>query len=386
VLTTAYNGVPVSNITSGSGLTESVRVNSGVGANLTANTNGALTIDGYALSAGNRVLVYNQSNAIQNGVYDVTDAGNVSAPWILTRSSDADLYIPDTSIGLDQGSYFYVKFGDTGAGESYVKTEPAGPFIFGVANIVFTQFGASQVYSANTQAGLVLNGTVFSAKVDNETTAFDGGGNISVKVSANLTTPNIGDATGNSLTLGGNGLLSATTVSATGNISGANIDATAGITAGTTIVATGNIAGANIDATAGITAGTTIVATGNITGGNLITTGTADLGNIRITGNDITNFASNIITINSAGSDIDVRISGDTEANLLVVDAGTDTVLVGTGTPTVGASLKIGTTDSLMLPVGNTQQRPGTPATGMLRFNTTLDVMEFYDADSWEPV
>ena len=386
VLTTAYNGIPVSNITSGSGLTESVRVNSGVGATLTATANGAITVDGVSLSAGNRVMVNDQVNQIQNGVYEVTDAGNVTAPFILTRSSDADTYEPQTSDGLDQGSYFYVESGDTGAGASYVKTAPSGPFIFGVANIVFTQFSSSQVYSANTSAGLVLNGTVFSAKVDNETTAFDGGGNISVKTSANLTTPNIGNATGNSLTLGGNGLLSATTVSATGNISGANIDASAGITAGTTIVATGNITGANVDATAGITAGTTIVATGNITGGNLITTGTADLGNIRITGNDITNRASNVITINLAASDIDVRISGDTVANLLVTDAGTDTVVIGTANATTGAALKVDTTDSMMVPVGNTIQRPGSPEIGMFRFNTGGDALEVYTSGGWEDV
>jgi hypothetical protein len=386
VLSTAYNGVPVSNITSGSSLTESVRVNSGVGATLTATANGAIVVDGVSLVAGNRVMVNDQLNQIENGVYDVTDAGNVSAPYILTRSSDADLYIPDSSVGLDQGSYFYVERGDVGAGTSYVKTAPAGPYIIGLGNIEFTQFSSSQVYSANTQAGLVLNGTVFSAKVDNETTAFDGGGNISVKVSANLTTPNIGDATGNSLTLGGNGLLSATTVSATGNIGGANIDASAGITAGTTIVANGNISGANIDASAGITAGTTIVATGNVTGGNVVTTGTADLGNIRITGNDITNFASNIITINSAASDIDVRISGDTVANLLLTDAGTDTVVIGGGNATTGAALKIDTTDSMMVPVGNTLQRPGTPELGMFRFNTGGDALEVYTSGGWEDV
>ncbi len=343
-------------------------------------------MDGYAVSAANRVLVYNQSNAVENGIYVVTDAGNVSAPWVLTRSDDANSYIPDSSVGLDLGSYVYVKFGDTGAGESYVMTAPPGAFNIGQAAVTFTQFSASQVYSANTQAGLVLNGTVFSAKVDNETTAFDGGGNISVKASANLTTPNMGDATGNSLTLGGNGLLSATTVSASGNITGANIDASAGITAGTTIVATGNITGANVDATAGITAGTTIVATGNITGGNIVTTGTADLGNIRITGNDITNRASNVITINAAASDIDVRISGDTKANLLVTDAGTDTVVIGTANATTGAALKVDTTDSMMVPVGNTIQRPGSPEIGMFRFNTGGDALEVYTSGGWEDV
>ncbi len=486
VLTTAYNGVPVSNITSGSGLTESVRVNSGIGATLTATANGAITVDGVSLSAGNRVMVNDQVNQIQNGVYVVTDAGNVTAPFILTRSSDADTYEPQTSDGLDQGSYFYVESGDTGAGASYVKTAPSGPFIFGVANIVFTQFSSSQVYSANTQAGLVLNGTVFSAKVDNDTTAFDGGGNIIVKAGANLVTPNIGDATGNSLTLTGNGLLSATTVSATGNIDGGNINATSNVTgtgavfsgnvtaanfignisgnidaggantniqfndddvlAGSgaftfdkvsnAVVATGNITGGNLDTggtvtatgnvsggnitTAGAVAATgnvsggnvttagevvatgnvsggnittagdvttvTVTASGNISGGNIAITGESDLGNIRITGDDITNFASNIITVNSAGSDIDFRVSGDNQANLLLVDAGTDSVVIGGGNATVGASFKVDTTDSMMPPVGNTAQRPGTPEIGMFRFNTGGDALEVYTSGGWEDV
>jgi hypothetical protein len=49
----------------------------------------------------------------------------------------------------------------------------------------------------------------------------------------------------------------------------------------------------------------------------------------------------------------------------------------------VGASFKVGTTDSLLIPVGNTAERPATPVQGMLRFNTTLNDMEFYDNDSW---
>jgi hypothetical protein len=69
-----------------------------------------------------------------------------------------------------------------------------------------------------------LIGSQFNAKVDNDTTAFDGSGNIIVKASANLTTPNIGAATGTSLSLTGNAIggniLTAGVVSATGNITG----------------------------------------------------------------------------------------------------------------------------------------------------------------------
>jgi len=56
VLSTAYNGNPVANITSGSGLTESVRINSGQGATLTnAGSNATLVIDGVTTVNGDRI-------------------------------------------------------------------------------------------------------------------------------------------------------------------------------------------------------------------------------------------------------------------------------------------------------------------------------------------
>ena len=673
VLSTTYNGVPVANITSNTGLSQSVRVNSGVGATLTnAGANAVLVIDGVTVAGGERILVYTQANGIQNGVYDVTVPGDAGNAWVLTRSSDMNKYIPDSVVGVDVGDYFFVQAGDTGAGESYVMTSPTGVIVIGYSSLGFTQFSASSTYSAGN--GLSLNGTIFSVNVDNETTAIVAD-NVVVKASANLVTPNIGDATGNSLTLSGNGLLSATTVTATGNVSGGNLNATTGVytatvtasgnvlagnlnsnaavtgvtvtatgnlnggnavvtgdvsgatgtfsgnvsggnvnstaavtgvtitasgnlegnnatitngvstatltasgnvlagnlnsnaaVTGVTVTATGNLNGGNavitgdvsaatgtfsgnvsvanvaagnvsatgnlsavggvfsgnvtaqnfignisgnidaggantniqfndadilagsaaftfdktsnlvtvtgnldagnlvtlgvtqtatVDATGNVLAGnlnsnaavtgvtitasgnlagnnavvtngvsattvtatgnvdggnittggevvatgnvsagnlnaiagvysTTVTATGNVEGGNITTAGQANLGNIVISGDDITGTNGQVL-INSAGADVNLIVSGDTIANLLVVDAGSDTVLIGTGTPTTNAALKIGTTNSILMPVGNTAQRPGTAVTGMVRFNTTLDVLEFYDSNSWTP-
>ena len=73
-------------------------------------------------------------------------------------------------------------------------------------------------------------------------------------------------------------------------------------------------------------------------------------------------------TFNEAGADLDARFEGDTDQNLLFVDAGTDRIGIGTGTP--GYSLDIGSkTDALLLPQGNTAARP-TAATGIIRFNS----------------
>lgn len=50
------------------------------------------------------------------------------------------------------------------------------------------------------------------------------------------------------------------------------------------------------------------------------------------------------------------------------------------------ASLKnttVAGTDSAQLPVGTTAQRPGSPVTGDLRFNSTLKVVEYYNGSDW---
>jgi filamentous hemagglutinin len=288
VLSLTYSGAPVANITSATGLTQPVRINSGVGATLTnAGANATLVIDGVTLSNTNRVLIYTQANAVQNGVYVVSEAGNATTAWQLTRSTDTDVYGPKSTEELDAGDYFYVTSGDTGAGESYVMTAPTTPFIIGFDNLTFTQFSASQVYSANTAAGLSLIGTVFSAKVDGVTTAFDGGGNISVKASANLTTPNIGAATGTSLSVTG-AVNAGTTVSAAGNITGGNV-----------------LTGGLISSTGAVTSGG-FTTTGNVTGGNILSSG---LGSF--TGNvTAANFFGNISgNIDAAGANTQVQFN-----------------------------------------------------------------------------
>jgi hypothetical protein len=162
-LSLSYNGPEITTLTNGTGLTITGTVNAGVGATLTnAGANAAIQIDGVTLSATNRVLVYNQANAFENGVYTVTTVGTPDpggTPWVLTRSTDTDRYRPDSTTGLGQGDYFFVQEGLTGAGESYVLTTN-NPLIIGTTNLTFTQFSSSQVYAAGT--GLTLTGTTFS--------------------------------------------------------------------------------------------------------------------------------------------------------------------------------------------------------------------------------
>ena len=108
-----------------------------------------------------------------------------------------------------------------------------------------------------------------------------------------------------------------------------------------------------------------------------------DAGNLTITGNDITGSNGEVV-VNDAGADVNFRVEGDTETNLLVVDAGSDSVLIGTATATTEVALKVGTSDSIMLPVGPTGDRPTTGVAGMLRYNSTTNIIEFYNGTDWQ--
>jgi hypothetical protein len=227
---------------------------------------------------------------------------------------------------LGLNDYFFVTNGNVNLGSAWIVDAPSGTITFGTSNIAFAQFSQSQVYTANTAAGLSLTGTVFSAKVDNTTTAFDGTGNIIVKASANLTTPNIGAATGTSLSVtanvtGGNlltgGLISATsTITSAANITGGNlltgglVSATANVIANngmfTTIVNTASFTGGLVSVTGNVTANngmfTTIVNVASHTGGIVSVTGNVTANNGMFT--NIVNVASHTGAVVSVSGNV----------------------------------------------------------------------------------
>jgi hypothetical protein len=57
-----------------------------------------------------------------------------------------------------------------------------------------------------------------------------------------------------------------------------------------------------------------------------------------------------------------------------------------TGTATFGGDVLLTGTGVLDLPVGTTAQRPGSPTSGMIRFNTTLSQFEGYNGTAWSQV
>jgi len=131
--------------------------NNGAGT-LTADANGALSVDGVSPSVGDRILVKDQASAVQNGIYKVTATGGASAAFVLTRSPDAD-----TASELTGGTFFFVEAGTANADNGYVATHNGTP-TFGSTNITFAQFsGAGQISAGDA---LTKTGNQIDVAVD----------------------------------------------------------------------------------------------------------------------------------------------------------------------------------------------------------------------------
>jgi hypothetical protein len=126
---------------------------SGVGATLTADTLRAFnTLDGQSVVVGNRVLIKDQTNQIQNGVYTLTNNGSAGVTaWILTRATDQDNSV---SGEMANGDDFNVQGGTVNAGKSFVNST-VGTITIGTTNITYSAYYAG-LPAQSTNAGKVL--------------------------------------------------------------------------------------------------------------------------------------------------------------------------------------------------------------------------------------
>ena len=272
----------------------------GVGATLTNNAaNAALVVDGVSVSNTARILVFAQSNAVQNGVYTVTNPGNASAQWVLTRSTDTDTFGLASSTQLSEGSTFFVTAGNTGAGRTYT-CNTTGTITFGTTNITFAQISSAQIYAAGT--GLNLSNLTFSISNTAVTAATYGdSGNVAqVTVNAQGQLTNAANVAINASSITTGTLPNAQTTASSSN--GANTivlrDSTGSFTAN--VITATDVNSTNVTATTGSftnVSGNGVALTA-INASN-VTSGTLD--NARTTGNTA-NSASTIVLRDASGN------------------------------------------------------------------------------------
>ena len=111
------------------------------------------TAGGVTLATGNRVLVKDQTNAAENGIYVVQASGQA------LRATDFD-----TATEVDSGDFIFVTEG-TYANTGWVQT--LKPATIGTDALSFTQFSGAGTFTAGN--GLTLDGTVF--EIDESITA-----------------------------------------------------------------------------------------------------------------------------------------------------------------------------------------------------------------------
>jgi len=113
---------------------------------LTSNAYEQLIVDTIAPAISDRILVKNQIDQTQNGIYEVIQTGGLSENWILTRTSDFNGQ--GTTGKISAGDFVFVEQGYTNHGTGWVETTP-NPITINVSPIVWTQF---------SEAGVILPG------------------------------------------------------------------------------------------------------------------------------------------------------------------------------------------------------------------------------------
>lgn len=133
----------------------------GVGATLTADAVGVLTIDGVATSLGDRVLIKDEAGShADHGVYDVTTEGTAGVAFVLTRSTDFD-DSPDGEVA--SGSFIFVDNGTANAKTGWALAT-ADPIIVDTTAIAFEQFQGLTAYTY--AAGLLDTSSAISVELD----------------------------------------------------------------------------------------------------------------------------------------------------------------------------------------------------------------------------
>ena len=148
---------------------------------LTSANTGAFALDGVTTWAvGDRVLVKDQTNAEENGSYEVTTVGDESTAWVLTRG---EYFNENSEI---PGAFQFITDGTINNSTGWVaQVTDAETFTLNTDSVVWYQFSGAGTYSAGV--GLTLTGTEFSITNPNISIAADSGSNDVVTLGETLT-------------------------------------------------------------------------------------------------------------------------------------------------------------------------------------------------------
>lgn len=131
---------------------------------LTASSNGSINNTGIDsvtnLALNDRVLVKNEATGANNGLYFVSQIGDASNPWKLTRTTDAD----DSGAGanpaaeVSSGMATFVNEGTVNAGSGWTLTT-ANPITLNTTALTFVQFSASATNYGTPSGSITIGGS-----------------------------------------------------------------------------------------------------------------------------------------------------------------------------------------------------------------------------------
>ncbi len=158
--------------------TAALPANTRTGNVLTASANGAFpTIDGVTIVLNDRLLVKNEATQANNGIYTLTQVGDVSNPWKLTRAADYD-----TSAEVDDGTFTSIINGTTNGNTQWVQVTKDP--VLNTDPLVFSQLSKPDTYTASlgvkkigfdfqadlsATGAITLTGNSMQVNVDNAT-------------------------------------------------------------------------------------------------------------------------------------------------------------------------------------------------------------------------
>jgi hypothetical protein len=334
-------------------------------ATVTMNPLNGGTIDSIAIGSTNAANVYASNFRAATSLW----AATTGPVWIRGGTGTSGINnIPIGAVTPSSGVFTTVD-GQTITGTGINATNG------NVTTLVATNFSSGNVVVSGGYISALTNAYITTALITNFSTAnarITGGFADNYPIGANTA------ATGAFTTLTAaalNNTIIGNATPAAGTFT--NLIATANLTLGTgnVVISSGN---STIYTAASGTANTT---------GALIITGT---GGAAINGNL---YLGQGAVINGNQTTHDTIIRGVKERSLVYIaaDATYDQVSIGGNITTAniiqGAKLVVSSTDALLVPVGTSAQRPGsvgfTDVDGMIRFNSTINALEFYGDGQW---